>query len=106
MTNRINGAAVDLVAWQKTMRRALQTYEGKHTAGPGSVLLAVIGQAAVDLADQDQAAAAASYFLSPLYRHHVEALGLPGDYLPTGVTRPLLRSIAKSHNDTKCHIGG
>jgi hypothetical protein len=81
-------------AWASTMRRAVSTYQTNHGGGARSLLLAVIGAAAIDLADPDQAQAAAVYFLSPTYRHHVEALGLPGDYLPTGVTWPLLVRIA------------
>lgn len=81
-------------AWASTMRRSFATYQTGHSSGPRSLLLAVIGVAVLDLADQDQAQAAALYFLSPAYRHHIEALGLPGDYLPAGVTWPLLVRIA------------
>jgi hypothetical protein len=87
-------AVVMSAAWASTMRRSVATYQAAHGGGARSLLLAVIGAAVLDLADPDQAQAAAGYFLSPLYRHHVEALGLPGDYLPTGVTWPLLTRIA------------
>jgi hypothetical protein len=81
-------------AWASNMRRSIATYQADHGDGARSLLLAVIGAAVLDLADPDQAQAAAVYFLSPLYRHHVEALGLPGDYLPTGVSWSLLARIA------------
>ena len=81
-------------AWASTVRRSFTMYQANHGNGPRSLLLAVIGVAVLDLADQDRAQAAAVYFLSPAYRHHVEALGLPGDYLPAGVTWPLLVRIA------------
>lgn len=81
-------------AWASTMRRAFTMYQGRHGGGARSLLLAVIGAAVLDLATPDHAQAAARYFLSPAYRHHVEALGLPGDYLPTGVTWSLLATIA------------
>jgi hypothetical protein len=81
-------------AWASTMQRAVSNYQANHGDGARSLLLAVIGQAVVDLADQDHAQTAAVYFLSPLYRYHVEALGLSADYLPTGVTWPMLVSTA------------
>ena len=54
----------------------------------------MIAVAALDVADGDPAAAA--YFLSDLYRHHVTLAGLPPDYLPEGVTRADLAGLVEA----------
>lgn len=55
--------------------------------------MAVMGAAAVDLANGDQGAA--RYFLSDTYKHHLELVGLPAEYLPDGVTRAELLALAE-----------
>ena len=67
------------------LARAIQSFQGRGPVGPRALLSAVIAVAALDVADGDPAAAA--YFLSDLYRHHVTLAGLPPEYLPEGVTR-------------------
>lgn len=76
------------------LARAFQTFQGRGSVGPRALLSAVIATAALDLADGDPAAAA--YFLSDLYRHHVTLAGLPADYLPEGVTRADLAALVEA----------
>lgn len=48
--------------------------------GPTGLLTAVIHQAMLDYHEGDRTAV--SYFAGPVYRQHLELLGLPGDWLP------------------------
>lgn len=76
------------------LQRAVAGFQAATDKAGGSALLtAVIGQAALDLAEGDHGAA--QYFLSDVYRHHVTLLGLPGDYLPAGVTAADLRALVE-----------
>lgn len=94
------------------LSRAFQTFQkGTGSRGPRALLTAVIATAALDVAAGDQGAA--RYFLSDLYRHHIELVGLSADYLPDGVTLADLAALVEgqasrrprstSQNDTKCH---
>ena len=76
------------------LARAIQSFQGRGPVGPRALLSAVIAVAALDVADGDPAAAA--YFLSDLYRHHVTLAGLPPDYLPEGVTRADLAGMVEA----------
>ena len=76
------------------LARAIQSFQGRGPVGPRALLSAVIAVAALDVADGDPAAAA--YFLSDLYRHHVTLAGLPPDYLPEGVTRTDLAGLVEA----------
>lgn len=64
--------------------------------GQRALLLAIIAQAYYDLSQGDEDAA--SYFAGPTYRHHLELLELPPNWLPDGVTikreGPGLRVVA------------
>ena len=74
-------------------RRAVTTFQATAgKAGERALLAAVIGQAALDLADGDRGAAA--YFLSDYYRGHLQQLGLSDDILPDGVTAADLLKLA------------
>ena len=67
-------------------RRAVATYQAATgKAGPRALIVAIFARAALDLADGDPAAA--RFFLSRDYRHYLELIELPADYLPDGVTR-------------------
>lgn len=55
-----------------------------HLVGGPGLLTAVIMTATLDYLDGRQDAA--TYFTSPLYHHHLDALGLPPDWLPEMVT--------------------
>lgn len=79
---------------RSTLGRAFQTYHTQGAAGPRALLAAVIARAALDLADGDPAAA--GFFLSKDYRHYLELIGLPGDYLPDGVTHTELRALVEA----------
>ena len=68
---------------RSTLGRAFQTFQGRGPTGPRALVTAVIGQAATDLDQGDPAAA--GFFLSGHYRHYLELIGLPADYLPAGV---------------------
>ena len=70
--------------YKSDIARAIQTFQGQRGRGPRALFVAVIGAAAVDLANGD--AGAARYFLSQDYRQHLELVGLPADFLPEGVT--------------------
>ena len=88
-------------------RRAVTTFQGATgKAGDGRALLvAIIGQAVLDLAEGDDGAAA--YFLSDYYRGHLQRLGLSDDLLPAGVTHIELRALvgsAASREGRQCHI--
>ena len=74
-------------------RRAVTTFQGAagKAGGGRALLVAIIGQAALDLAEGDRGAAA--YFLSDLYRGHLQQLGLSDDMLPDGVTHAELRAL-------------
>jgi hypothetical protein len=66
-------------------RRAVATYHAATgKAGPRALVVAILARAALDLADGDPAAA--RFFLSKDYRHYLELIELPADYLPAGVT--------------------
>jgi len=80
---------------RSTMGRAFQTFQGQGPTGPRALVAAIIGRAAVDLADGDKTAAtAAAFFLSDDYRHMMESIGLSPDWLPAGVTRADLLKLA------------
>lgn len=70
--------------YKSDIARAFQTFQGQRGRGPRALLVAVMGAAAVDLANGD--AGAARYFLSQDYKKHLELVGLPADFLPAGVT--------------------
>lgn len=75
------------------LRRAVFIFQAAGgKSGNRALLAAIIGQAALDLADGDHGAAA--YFLSDLYRGHLQYLDLPDDLLPAGVTAADLRALA------------
>lgn len=76
-------------------RRAVATYHAATgKAGPRALVVAILARAALDLADGDPAAA--RFFLSRDYRHYLELIELPADYLPAGVTHVELRALAGS----------
>jgi hypothetical protein len=75
---------------RSTLGRAFQTFQGRGPAGPRALVIAVIGRAALDLDQGDPAAA--GFFLSEDYRRYLELIGLPADYLPTGVDAADLRA--------------
>ena len=79
---------------RSTLGRAFATFQGRRPTGPRAVLAAVIGQAALDLAAGDVAAAV--YFLSNDYRRHVELIGLPAHYLPAGVEAADLAALVEA----------
>lgn len=74
--------------------RAFQTFQGQRPTGPRALISAVIAVAAADLAKGDRAAAL--YFQSDRYAHHLELVGLPADYLPVGVTRAGIAALVDS----------
>ena len=78
---------------KSNISRAFQTFQGQRGRGPEALFVAVMGAAAVDLANGDQGAA--QYFLSDTYRHHLELVGLPAEYLPDGVTRADLLALVE-----------
>ena len=73
--------------------RAFQIFQGQRGRGPRALFVAVMGAAAVDLAHGDPGAA--HYFLSDTYRHHLELVGLPAEYLPDGVNRADLLALVE-----------
>ena len=73
--------------------RAFQTFQGQRGRGPRALFVAVMGAAAVDLANGDPGAA--RYFLSETYKHHLELADLPADFLPAGVTRADLLALVE-----------
>lgn len=75
-------------------RRAVTAFQGAagKAGGGRALLVAIIGQAALDLAEGDRGAAA--YFLSDYYRGHLQQLGLSDDLLPDGVTAADLLKLA------------
>ncbi len=79
---------------RSTLGRAFQTFAGQGPAGPRALLVAVIGRAALDLAAGD--VAAARYFLSNIYKHHISLWGLPADYLPAGVEAADLAALVEA----------
>lgn len=70
----------------KTCRQTIAhiSYAGQGASGPTGLILAVMSQAVVDyvVGDEREASSAAAYFTSSLYQHHLQWLGLPGDYMP------------------------
>jgi len=56
-----------------------------NLAGPTALLTAVIWQAVDDYFKGDQTAG--RYLAGPVYRQHLELLGLPTDWLPEGVQK-------------------
>lgn len=96
-------------------RRAVKTFQAAagKTADGRAILVAVIGQAVIDLAAGDRGAAV--YFLSDHYRRHLQQLGLSDELLPAGVTRaglwelvegpattrPRRRSVGRGHELTQ-----
>ena len=79
---------------RSTLGRAFQTFQGRGPTGPRALVTAVIGQAVLDLAAGDVAAAA--YFLSDGYRTYLELIGLPPDYLPAGVEAADLAALVEA----------
>lgn len=51
--------------------------------GPAALLAAVLHQALVDYHKGDETAA--EYFTSPVYKNHLQMLGLPDNWLPETV---------------------
>ncbi len=82
--------------------RAFQIFQGQRGRGPRALLVAVMGAAAIDLAKGDPAAA--RYFLSHNYRHHLELVGLPADYLPEGVTRADLFAMVEGQSSRRLRM--
>ena len=63
----------------------------RKLAGPEGLILAIINMAAKDAIDPATPARfkldALDYFCSSAYKHHLGVLGLPGDWLPAGISR-------------------
>lgn len=87
---------------RSTVGRAFQTFQRQGPTGPRALLAAVIGRAAVDLAEGDRGAAA--YFLSDLYQHHLELIGLSANYLPAGVEAADLLKLADARPTRRQHV--
>ncbi len=62
-----------------TVKRAIAA--GRRSAtGERGLVAAIVGQAYLDYLDNEPGAL--DYFGGPVYRHHLQLLGLPGDWLP------------------------
>ena len=61
----------------------MQSFGAGRPNGERALVVAIIGDAARDAADGD--AAAAAWFLSDRYRWYLSLLGLPSEWLPTGL---------------------
>ena len=84
-------------------RRAVAIYQAATgKAGPRALVVAILARAALDLADDDPAAAL--FFLSKDYWHYLELVGLPADFLPAGVTHAELMALAGSRAGRSCPI--
>lgn len=71
----------------------------KTVPGARGVIIHTIERAALDLRVEKHRAAAIAYFYSESYRNHLEALGLPLDWLPEELQH--YEQIERSRNRTQ-----
>jgi hypothetical protein len=77
---------------QTVKQRTIRFPHLRKLQGPHGLILAIIAMAMKDAIDpaahcRPHRSDALAYFESDWYRHHLAALGLPGDWLPDGIER-------------------